>query len=103
MRESKFQRDFCKRLTELFPGCMIIKNDPQYQQGIPDRLFLYGSFWGMLEFKAYEGADERPNQAYYIAKYNEMSFAAFVYPENAEEVIDGIQSEINARRKTRIS
>ena len=41
MLESKFQAGLIKELKERFPGCMVLKNDPNYIQGIPDLTVLY--------------------------------------------------------------
>ena len=86
-KENKYQRDLIKQISRLFPGSLVLKNDPNYIQGIPDLLVLHGENWAMLEVKAYAKASHRPNQEHYIAKLNHMGFARFVYPENEEEVL----------------
>lgn len=104
MRESKFERHVVARLHEDFPGCVVVKNDPQLCQGIPDRTVFYGLRWAMLEIKAHAAAPERPNQRYYVDLFNEMSFAAFIYPENEEDVFRGLQQTFNrVARGPRIS
>jgi len=86
-KESRFQANLIKDLKEHFPGCMVMKNDSSYIQGIPDILILYNSKWAALECKRSENAHHQPNQNYYIDKMNEMSYASFVYPENRESVL----------------
>ena len=103
MKESKFQRDLIKELEELFPGCVIMKNDPTYIQGIPDLIILYNDRWAMLECKRSNKAGLRANQDYYISKLNSMSFASFIYPENKEDVLYGLQQALCFRRQTRFS
>lgn len=49
--ENIYQRSLIKRLKEEFPGCIILKNDPNYIQGIPDLLLLVGDRWFALEAK----------------------------------------------------
>ena len=90
-QENNFQSKLIKELKERFPGCVVLKTNPSYIQGIPDLLFLYKNKWAALECKKSENASARPNQEYYIQKLDEMSYARFIYPENKEEVLDEIQ------------
>ena len=90
--ESEFESDYIKRLEDKFPGCEIIKGNSSMRQGIPDRLLLWEDNWAFLEFKRRDGSDLQENQDWYIKKFNEMSYAAFVTPENADEVLDEIQA-----------
>lgn len=98
MIESEFQASFIKELKKEFPGCIVLKNDPNYIQGIPDLLVLYRDKWAALEVKKNEDAPHRPNQDYYISIMNGMSFAKFVYPENKEETLNELQRTFRARR-----
>ena len=91
MRESKFQSELKKEIAERFPGCIITKNDANYIQGIPDLLILYEDKWAMLECKKNASAKHRPNQDYYVDKLNKMSYSAFIFPENKEEVLDAME------------
>ena len=90
-RENEFQANLIKELKERFPEALILKNDPNYKQGIPDLSVFYGNKWAMLECKQSASAGHQPNQDFYISKANEMSFARFIYPENKEEVLDELQ------------
>ena len=96
--EGAFQSDLIKELKDIFPGCMIVKNDPDYIQGIPDLLILYGNRWAMLECKRSSSASHRPNQDYYIQKLGEMSYASFISPENKERVLNELQQAFQSRR-----
>ena len=89
--ESEFQGKLIKELKERFPGCIVMKNDSGYLQGIPDLTVLYGNHWATLEDKRGENAPHRPNQDYYVEKMNDMSFSAFIYPENKEEVLNAME------------
>lgn len=91
MLESRFQSILIKELKKLFPSCIIIKNDPNYIQGIPDLLILFNDKWAALECKKTKNSLHRPNQGYYVDRMNQMSYAAFVSPENKGEVINEIQ------------
>lgn len=101
--ESKYRTGLAKRIQERFPECVILPQDPQRTQGIPDLLVLFSKFWAALEIKRSRSASKRPNQDHYINKFNGMSFGAIICPENEDEVLDAIQSKIGASRKARIS
>lgn len=89
--ESRFKTELVKELKDLFPGCMVMHLDPTEIQGIPDLLILYKDKWAVLEGKKNSKASHRPNQDYYVDKMNDMSYAAFIYPENKEEVLHELQ------------
>ena len=101
--ERDFQRNLIKELKDIFVGCIIMKNDSSYIQGIPDLLILYKNKWAALEGKKSKNATHQPNQEYYVDLMNQMSFAAFIYPENKEEILDELQQTFKPRRATRIS
>lgn len=89
--ERDFQASLIREIKLMFPGCIVLKNDTSYVQGIPDLLVLHDNKWASLEVKISSHAKKQPNQPYYIEKMNEMSFAAFIYPENKEEVLHALQ------------
>lgn len=93
-----FQYQMRKRLEQEFEGCIVLKNDPQWIQGIPDLLMLWGPYWVALETKGGSRSSRRPNQPYYVDKLDQMSFASFVSPDNVEEVIDEIHRSFRSRR-----
>ena len=103
MLESKFKTKLVGELEELFPGCIILHQDANEIQGIPDILILYGEKWAALEGKKHVNASHRPNQDYYVELMNDMSFAAFIYPENKEEVLYELQQSFRTRRTTCVS
>ncbi len=103
LRESLYQSQLIKELHHRFPGCFILKNDTGYLQGIPDLLVLYRTKWAMLEVKAYEDAPEGPNQDYYVGLLDGMSFAAFIFPENENEVLRDLQQAFKPHRTARVS
>lgn len=96
--EAKFQASLIKKIKSLLPGCYILKNDPNYIQGIPDLLILYNTRWAMLECKESSTASHRPNQEFYVNRMNEMSYASFVFPENEQEVLDELQRALESPR-----
>jgi hypothetical protein len=103
MLESAFQSKLIEELRELFPGCVILKTDPNYIQGFPDLLILYRKRWASLECKRSAHERHQPNQDYYIGELYRMSYASFIYPENKEEVLDELQYAFRPRRTTRLS
>lgn len=103
MLESAYQAKLIRRLRDLFPGCVILKNDTDYMQGIPDLTILYHGRWAVLEVKASRRSPEQPNQQYYIDQLDHMSFAAFIYPENEEDVLHDLQQALRPRRHARLS
>jgi hypothetical protein len=74
----------------MFPGCVILKNDSSYLQGIPDLLVLFQDKWAMLEVKPSKDAPHQTNQPHYVELFDGMSFGAFVYPENEEDVLNDL-------------
>lgn len=85
--ESKFQKELIDEIKKNFPDCVVMKNDADYIQGIPDLAVLHKDKWAMLEVKKSKTSSKRPNQEYYVNKLNEMSYSRFVYPENKDEVM----------------
>ena len=98
MKESKFQHELIKELKERFPGCMVMKNDPNYIQGIPDLTILYGNKWATLECKNSPKAHHQPNQDYYVEKMNNMSYSSFIDSESKGEVLDELEKIFGIRR-----
>ena len=96
MLENKFQAKLIKEIKDMFPGCIVMKNDSSYIQGIPDLLVLHEDKWASLECKKSAKAKHQPNQGYYVDKMNEMSFSRFVYPENKEVVLDELRETFGA-------
>ena len=94
--ESIFQKQVKDEITKRFPGCYILKNDPNCIQGIPDLTILWNDKWGMLEVKKSRKAPHRPNQDIRVAELNSMSFAAFIFPENKEEVLNDMERSFKA-------
>lgn len=91
MLERNFQANLIQKLKRMFPGCIVMKNDASYKQGIPDLLVLYRDRWASLECKKSTGVKRQPNQEYYVGRMNEMSFSRFISPENEEEVLHELQ------------
>lgn len=89
--ERDFQAGLIKELKNRFDGCMVLKNDSSYLQGIPDLLVLYSDRWATLEVKRSSSAKCRPNQTYYVDLMDKMSFSRFVCPENKDEVLSDLQ------------
>ena len=83
MLERTYQGRLVKKLNRMFPGCVVLKNDSGYQQGIPDLVIFFGNQYAMLEVKPRQPRgpeDYEPNQEYFIALFDSMSFGACIYP-----------------------
>jgi hypothetical protein len=100
--ESQYQAKLIRKLERMFPGCIILKNDPDDRQGMLDLTLLYGRRWASLEVKRSAIASVQPNQDYYVRQLDEMSFAAYIYPENEEEVLIALQQALEPPRRTRL-
>ncbi|MDO4378897.1 MAG: hypothetical protein Q4C64_07215 [Erysipelotrichia bacterium] len=98
MLESKFQHKLIKEIKKKFPGCMVLKNDPNYIQGIPDLIVLYKNNWAALETKRSADSKHQPNQDFYVNKMNKMSFASFIFPENKEDILNALERSFKRRR-----
>jgi len=94
--EAKYQAGLIKRIKVRFPGCMVLKNDPVYQQGVPDLSVFHGLRWGALEVKASATAGFQPNQQHYLSTLDDMSFAAMICPENEEEVLAALERALTS-------
>lgn len=103
MLERHFQSSVIKEIKTKLKGCIVLKTDPTYKQGLPDLLILYNKRWAALEIKKSKNAHKQPNQEFYISKMNKMSFAKFIYPENRKEIIDELCKALQSRGSTRIS
>lgn len=90
--ETAYKKYLTDRISELLPNCIILRNDPNASrmQGIPDITILFKGKWAALEVKVSANAHHQPNQDYYVNQWNRMSFAAFIFPENEEEVLNSL-------------
>lgn len=91
MLERDYQKKLVKKLKTTFPGCIVVKNDAQLKQGIPDLLVLHRDKWVALEVKVSATAHHQPNQDQYVKRMNEMSYASFICPENEEQVFKELE------------
>lgn len=98
MGETAYQNKLSKKIKRLFPGAIVLKNDPDHIQGFPDLTILYGPYWAVLEVKASREARLQPNQEYYVEQLDNMSFSAFIYPENEEKVLNELQLAFGVSR-----
>lgn len=103
MKESQYQAKLIRKIRALFPGCVILKNDPTYMQGVPDILILYNAKWAMLEIKMFDDARVQPNQEYYVGLLDKMSFASFINPHTEEAVLNDLQRSFGIVREARVS
>jgi len=100
MTENRYQAKLIKRLKHDLPGCMVLKQDANYLQGIPDLLILRGEHWAALEVKQNAKAEHQPNQDWYVTQMNAMSFARFIYPENEEDILHELREQFGLEGET---
>ena len=95
MNEREFQAWLIKEIKRRLPTAIVIKTDPTYIQGLPDLLILYRNCWAALEVKRSSKAHHQPNQEFYVDRMNCMSFAEFIWPEIADEILDAMEDYLN--------
>ncbi len=95
-KEGVFKDSVLRDIQRRYPNAQITKQDPTYFQGIPDVVIFNEDKWAMLEFKRSSKASFQPNQEYYLDKFNKMSFARAIYPENREEVLNELYETFGA-------
>lgn len=98
MRENQFQKEVIDEIKRRLPGAVVLKNDANYLQGVPDLSIFYGDRWAMLEIKRDVNAHTQPNQEYYVSQFDNMSFASIIYPQNKEVVLDALQRSLQSPR-----
>lgn len=96
MLERDYQAHLIAKIKKKMSGCVVLKNDSSYLQGFPDLLILYGNRWAALEVKISETAHHQPNQDYYVDMLDHMSYAAFIFPENEEDILDEVQRALQS-------
>lgn len=97
MLERNFQANLIKELKK--QGFTVWKNQQNATTELarPDLILLKGRFWGCLEVKKSRLAPLRPLQDVKVKQYNKMSYARFIYPENAEEVLAELYEIVEER------
>lgn len=103
MTERQYQAKLIKKIAKIFPGCIVLKMDTSLRQGLLDLLVLWDGYWASLEVKSSANSAVQPNQDYYVKRLNEMSFAAYIYPENEKEVLGALQQAFKPPRRARLS
>lgn len=96
MKESDFQRNLIKEITNKFEGCIVMKNDANHIQGIPDLTVLYKNHWAALECKkdkksCIKSQRDQMNQKIYVDRMDAMSYAAYIYPENKNDILHELE------------
>jgi hypothetical protein len=70
---------------------------------MPDLLLLWKHYWASLEVKADHMSRPQPNQDHFVEQLNDMSFAAYIYPENEKKVLSALQQAFKPPGRTRFS
>ena len=102
--ERDLQAELVKWLKNLSREISVLKINVTagVPQGFPDLLVLHNGGFIAIELKKSNEAQYRPNQQYYLARFNRMRHGnAFVYmPETSDFVKNRIKSIIRQGRKT---
>lgn len=88
--ESVFEKEFCKALRQSLGDEQTYTFKLTAAKGIPDRLILHKDKYALLEFKQHKDAKKQPGQETWINHFGNLAYAAIVYPENAEKVMQDI-------------
>ena len=92
LKESRFQSKLIKKLESKFPNCVVMKNDANYRQGIPDLSIHYKGKTAFLECKDGANAGHQPNQDYWVERLkNDGFYANFIFPENERSVLSELE------------
>ena len=96
MKEGDYQRELKKKIQKRLPGCIVLKNDSSWIQGIPDLTILHKDKWASLEVKKSAKESHQPNQDAYVEMMNELAYSSFIFPENEEEVLNELQRTLGS-------
>jgi len=88
--KGKFLDDLESRLIKDI-GYLFYIHTNGFQRSFPDLIILGKGAWAALEFKASVRSSHQPNQDFYIEELKRLGYATFVYPENAEEVLNELE------------
>lgn len=90
--ESGFQGRLREKIKALLPDCIVMKTDATNHQGIPDLCIMCRGRCAFIECKGSRTAAHRPNQDTWVDWLSSQGFfAAFAYPENANEILMDLQ------------
>lgn len=92
--ERNFQPILIKAIEDRFPGAIVLKNDTSRKAGFPDLTVLYKRWYAVLEVKRSKPSEAafQANQTYYVDLLSEWSYAAVVYPENFDTVLQEMET-----------
>ena len=92
MSEATFRTKWLNKFKKLSPDIFIEFADPKRKNGIPDVIIFYKKKYARLETKRSKNASKRLHQQYYIDYFNSQGiYAAFLTPENQEEVYNALR------------
>lgn len=92
MLEASFKVKAKQEIMKRFPDLDLdFINSGINDRSMPDLFIIGPNFWAALEFKRKKHSSHRPNQDHHIARLNKKGYATFVYPENLEEVLNGLE------------
>lgn len=97
MKENTYQHKLKEKIEKAIPGCYVLKNDPNWLQGIPDLTILNSNGkWATLEVKKSSNESHQPNQDWYVDDMNRKAYSAFIFPENEKEILCELQRALES-------
>ena len=90
MLESEFKAWFKNEIRESIPHVKMYE-PKTHTRSAPDLIILGTGEWVVIEFKRAKDADRQPNQDYIMDVLGGMGHAYFAHPDNAEEVLNGLE------------
>lgn len=89
--ESAFKKKVKNKIQNKFNNIEIFELDSSRKRSIPDMLIVGRDCWAALEFKRSNKAHLQPNQAERISNLSKIGYAAFIFPENEEDIFHDLE------------
>ena len=92
--ERDYQSALIQKIRRMYPNAIILKNDANYLQGVPDLSIFHGPNYAMLETKQSSSASRQANQEWYISLFQSWAYGAFIDPSNEKDILNELQEAL---------